>query len=391
MRPTRNVFAAAAALLSLSAITTTLEAQAARAPARPAQQGPGTARPIRFATPVTDALTASDVKMGGRGAFRVFRFDARADKRYVITMDASDLDAYLWVARQVGVLTEELVSDDDGGEGTNSRLRFKPPANGSYFIVAQALSADGAGAFTLQVIETDPAPAPVARAIAVGQSMQGELSDDSPVREDDGNQPYDVYTLRGKGQRVRIQMMAADFDAYLRVYKVTAGAEEEVATDDDGAGDTNARVLMELNGDYRIVAHSLSENGRGSYELSVMDAPAVAVLQRPISVGESVSGELSASDPELDEGGHFQEYVVSAAAGDSFRITMRSGEFDSYIRWGTKEGDSFTEISNDDDSGGDLDAMLEVRVEHSGTYVIRVSALGAGNVGPYQLTFERGK
>lgn len=392
MRSSRNGIVALAALLGFSAFSTVLEAQASRAPARPvpAQSGPGSARPIRFATPVTDELRASEPKFGGRGAFRVYRFDARADKRYLITMDAPDLDSYVWVARPVGVLTEELASDDDGGEGNNARLRFKPPVSGSYFLVAQALSADGAGAFTIQIVETDPAPTPVARTIAIGESLQGELTDDSPLREDDGNQPYELYSILGKGQRVRIQMSAENFDAYLHVYRVTANGEEEVATDDDGAGGTNARVVLELNGEYRILARSLGDDGRGSYQLSVSEAPVVAVVQRPLSVGETVSGELSASDPELDEGGYFHEYVMDASAGDAFRITLRSGEFDSYLRWGTKSGESFTEVASDDDSGGDLDSMIQVRVERSGTYVIRVSALGAGNVGPYQLTVERG-
>lgn len=390
MRLTRNGWAAAAAFVSLATPVTPLAAQASRAPAQSAQQAPGTARPIRFATPVTDELRASEAKFGGRGAFRVYRFEARADKRYLITMDAPDLDSYVWVARSVGVLTEELASDDDGGEGSNARLRFKPPANGSYFLVAQALSEDGAGAFTVQILEQQAAPAPVAMAIGIGQTKQGELTDDSPVREDDGNQPYDVYTIRGKGQRVRIQMTAENFDAYLHVYKVTADGEEQVATDDDGAGGTNARVVLELNGEYKIIARSLGDEGRGSYELSVSEAPVVAVIQRPIEVGQTVSGELTTSDPELDGGGYFHEYVVNAAAGDSFRITLRSAEFDAYLRWGTKDRDAFTEIATDDDGGGDLDSMLEVRVSRGGTYVIRVSALGSGTVGPYQLTLERG-
>lgn len=381
-------FAAAAALVTVGSASA--EAQRNRAPAQPAQQAPGAARPIRFATPVTDSLRATDPKMSGRGGFRVYRFDARADKRYIITMEAPDFDAYVWVARQVGVLTEDIANDDDGGGGTNSRLRFKPPVNGSYFLVAQSLSSEGAGGYTLRVEEVNPPPAPTARPVAIGDAVSGELTDASPVREEEGNQPYDLYTLRGKGQRVRIQMDAENFDAYLSIYKVTADGEEKIGDDDDSGGGTNARVTLTLDGEYRIVARSLSEDGRGRYTLSVSDAPAVMVVQRPIAVGETVSNELSASDPELDDGGYFHEYVVTAAAGDSFRITLRSSEFDAYLRWGTKDGDAFTEISSDDDSGGDLDSQMTVRVERAGTYVIRVSALGTGSVGPYQLTFERG-
>lgn len=381
MHLTRSGFVAAAASMGLAVWANSVEAQrGATAPAL-----------IRFASPVTDSLRAAEPTMSGRGAFRVYRFEARADQRYVIEMTAPDFDAYVWVARQVGVLTEELASDDDGGGGTNARLRFKPPADGSYFLVAQSLAESGAGAYTLQVSEQDPPPPPVARAIELGQSVDGELTDESPVREQDGDQPYDLYSIRGNGQRVRIVMTAESFDAYLQVIRVGAkGQEEEVASDDDSGGGTNARVTITLDGEYRIIARALSDNGRGSYALSVTDAPVVAVIPRPIAVGESVSSELSSADPELDDGGYFHEYVVNAQVGDVFRITLRSGEFDSYLRWGTKEGDIFTEIASDDDGGGDLDSMLEVRVERAGSYVIRVSALGSGSVGPYQLNVERG-
>ena len=390
MRLNRNGFAAAAALVGLTTVTTSLEAQRGRTPSQPARQAPAAPTPIRFASPVMDSLRPTDATIGGRGAFRVFRFEARTDKRYIITMDAPDFDAYVWVAQQVGVLTDAIASDDDGGEGSNARLRFNPPTNGSYYLVAQSLSTDGAGLYALQVVEQDPPPPAVARAIEAGQTISGELTAESPVLEGDGDQSFDAFTIRGSGQRVRIQMNSSDFDAYLRIFRVVGGLEEQVASDDDSGGETNARVNLTLDGEYRIIASALSSGERGSYELSVTDAPVVPVVQRPITVGETVSNELSSSDPELDNGGFFHEYVVTAAAGDAFRITLRSGEFDSYLRWGTKDGEVFTEIASDDDSGGELDSMLEVRVDRAGTYVIRVSALGSGSVGPYQVTLERG-
>jgi len=389
MRLTRSGFVLAMATAGVAVNTDISEAQRGRAPAQAAAQAPGAARPIRFATPVSDTLREADQKMSGRGAFRVYRFEARADKRYTITLQAPDFDAYVWVARPVGVLTEELASDDDGGEGTDARLRFKPPAAGSYYLVAQSLAADGSGGYTIQIVETDPPPAPASRMIAVGQSMQGELTDESPVREEDGDQPYDLYTVRGKGQRVRIAMNAENFDAYLQVVRVTESGEEEVASDDDSGGGTNARVTLALDGEYRIIARALSSDGRGAYEISVTEPPPVVIMARSIAVGEAANGELTETDPELEDGGYFHEYTVTASAGDAFRITMTSSDFDSYLRWGTKNGEMFTEISSDDDSGGELNSMLSVRVERSGTYVIRVSALGSGSKGSYALRFER--
>lgn len=184
-------------------------------------------------------------------------------------------------------------------------------------------------------------------------------------------------------------MRSESFDAYLHVLKVMGPSQEQVATDDDSGGGTDSRITLTLDGDYAIIARSLGASGRGEYSLSVTEAEEVRVVQRPIAVGQTMSGVLSEGDPELDDGGYFHEYVVDARAGDRFRITLRSGDFDSYLRWGTKSDGIFTEIATDDDSGGDLDSQLEVRVERAGTYAIRASALGSGSTGAYALTLER--
>lgn len=346
-------------------------------------------RAIRAGTQVVDTLLTSAPKLSERGGFRTYRFTASVGKRYVISMAADDFDAYVWVAREVGGLTDELDSDDDGGGGTNARLRFRPPADGSYLIVAQSLSEEGTGAFTLRLDEMEPAVMPPTQPIRIGETLVGRLTDDSPVDDMEGF-PYAHYTLRGNGQRVRITMRAADFDAYLVLLQRRAGGEEEVATNDDGAGGTDARITVTLDGEYRILARPLGTDGRGEFSVSVEEAIPVPVIQRPIRVGETLTGELTDRDPELDDGGFFHEYVLEANAGEEFRITLRSTEFDSFLRWGRKDGEAFTEIASDDDGGGNLDSQLTVRADARGRYVIRVSALGSDSVGPYELRVERG-
>lgn len=377
----------------LLAVTMTTAGLVAAAPldaqrARPAAAQASPHRPIRPGAEVTDSLNAASPRVDGRGGFRTYRFDASMGKRYVIAMNADDFDAYVWVAQEVAGLTDELDSDDDGGGGTNARLRFRPPADGSYIIVAQSLSEDGAGRFTLRLEEMEPAVMPPTSPIRIGETLVGSLTDDSPVDDIEGF-PYAHYSVRGTGQRVRITLRAADFDAYLVLFQRRAGGEEEVATNDDGAGGTDARITATLDGEYRILVRPLGSDGRGSYNVSVEEAIPVPVIQRPIRAGETVSGELTSQDPELDEGGFFHEYVLDANAGDEFRITLRSTEFDSFLRWGRKDGDAFTEISSDDDGGGNLDSQLSVRTDARGRYVIRVSALGSGSVGPYELRVER--
>lgn len=374
-------------LLTLAALGAVVPAPLSAQASRPAAATAGP-RPIRFGQDVTGSLTAADPALTGRGPFHAYRFTAKAEKRYIITLNAPDFDALVMVMREVGGITDVVASDDDGGGEMNARLRFRPTVAGSYIIVAQSLSEDGRGAYTLRVNEIDPPPAPQPRPLAIGQNMQGSITDESAEDDEEGF-PFDLYRISGSGQRVRIVMRSEDFDTFLALKKVTESGEEEVATDDDGAGGTDSRLTVTLDGEYRLYARPLANGDRGAYSLTVEEAAAVQVMQRPIKIGDAVEGELTDTDPELDEGGFFHEYVIDAKAGDNLRITLRSEEFDSYLRWGTKAGNTFTELASDDDSGGGLDSQLSVRVDAAGRFVIRVAALGSGEVGPYQLSVER--
>lgn len=347
------------------------------------------ARPIRTGQSIVDSLTSRSPRFSGGGAFSTYRFTASLDKRYIITLQSSDFDALVWVAREVGGITEELARDDDSGGGTDARLRFRPPTAGNYIIVAQSFSEDAQGQFTVLVEEVDPPTQPPPVAIRIGESAHGSITNDSPVDDDKGN-PFNHFSIRGNGERVRIVARSEDFDTFLVLLKSDGrGGWEEVATDDDGADGTNSRINHVLDGEYRIIVQPLAPDGRGSYTLSVDVYAPAPVVQRTIAIGQSINGEIADSDPESDDGQFFHEYVVDVTAGESLRITLRSPDFDSFLRWGQRAGAEFVEIASDDDGGGNLDSQLDVRVESAGRYVIRVAGLGSGSIGAYELVVVR--
>ena len=104
MRLTRNGFAAAAALVSLAAATTALEAQRARTPAQSAQQTPGAARPIRFATPVTDSLRADEPMVVARPLLGPLVQQWILPIRYTLRSAAGEPVGYLIAAAPVEML-----------------------------------------------------------------------------------------------------------------------------------------------------------------------------------------------------------------------------------------------------------------------------------------------
>jgi hypothetical protein len=66
----------------------------------------------------------------------------------LIDVRSDDFDAYLYV---VGPGLTEPLSNDDGGDGTNSQLTMTLPGTGTYRIIASAYGSDDSGDFTLSV------------------------------------------------------------------------------------------------------------------------------------------------------------------------------------------------------------------------------------------------
>ena len=101
-----------------------------------------------------------------------------------------------------------------------------------------------------------------------------------------------------------------------------------------------------------------------------------------IQYGDSVSGRLSDSFP-------LENWRFAANEGDRIVITMRSAEFDSLLELYDTHGTFLTE---DDDSGGDLDAQIVYTIPQSGDYIITAtewwSEIGIVG-GDYSLTLER--
>jgi hypothetical protein len=361
--------------LALVAGATTLEAQH---------------RPIRMGEAMAGSLTAQDPKIQGRGPFHTYRLDAKAGDRFIISMNSGDVDAFLWVARVTGGLTESVVDNDDGGGDTNARLRFRATEAGTYYIVAQSLAAEGSGAYELKVEVAPPAAPVVATALTAGQVREGAISETSPILEDENPaMPYQLYTFTGRGERVRVTVRSGAFDAYVKVTKVVASGEEDVASDDDGGGGTDAMVTFTANGQYRIYARPLDASSTGAFTISLTEMPVVKVTSRPIAIGQTVSGTIESADPETDGGQYFHQYAVTAPPGERLRITLRSSAFDAYVTWGRLVGNVLENASTDDDSAGGTDSQLDVIVPREGTYVIRVHALGARETGAYQLTVVR--
>lgn len=241
--------------------------------------------------------------------------------------------------------------------------------------------------------------------IRAGQTVSGRLGGSDPTMADDSF--YDLWSYRGtQGERVKVTLRSDAFDAYLAVGRMVNGRFQEIAEDDDGAGGTDAQVVLTLpeDGAYAIRANTLFGGKTGTYTLAletgatgaetptgeVERGSGLSLHPSPgrIRTGQAVSGRLEASDPTTFDGTAYDDFIYSGKRGERLAITLRSDAFDTYLQLGRVEDGKFEYIGAEDDGAGGTDSLYEVTLPESGEYVIRANTLFEA-FGPYRVEVRR--
>jgi uncharacterized caspase-like protein len=231
----------------------------------------------------TGQLQQGDNVMDDGSLFDIYTYEARAGERLSLTMRSGDFDTFLTVARMDGDEVELVVRDDDSGGGTNSRAEFTADRDGPLFILANALSEDMTGSYTIEL-----AAAGGSERIAVGQSRAGALARTDPMLADSSY--YDTYSYQGRqGERLTVRMTSSAFDTYLSIGQVVDGRYREVANNDDGDGTNSVmEVTLPTAGAYQIRANSFLKGQTGAYTLAVASGGGAAPQPRPDTGGSGV-------------------------------------------------------------------------------------------------------
>jgi len=380
---------------------------------------PGLATPaqaqgkLQLGQSASGSLSSSDSKLESDSSYYdMWSYAGHAGETIRVTLKSTDFDAYLSVGREDGGAFSELDSDDDGGGGTDSKVVVTLPEDGEYEVRANTLSSGETGSYTLLVEQGDPSevvadseeaeetdsetvatPLPEPMPIRAGQTVQGELSQDDAKMED--NSYYDLYTFQAKrGQRVTITMRSSAFDSYLAFGRIEDSSFSTLESDDDSGGGEDAKVDFNIprDGEYAIRANSLFEDVTGSYtvQLEVGAAPPpVPLTFTQIRVGQTVNGELAASDPALDDDSHYDLFRFTGKKGDRLVVTMKSTAFDTYLAVGRMENEEFSSLETNDDGAGGTDSKVEITLDQDGEYVLRANSLFAKALGAYTINLAR--
>lgn len=345
---------------------------------------PAPTTPINIGDSVDGTLSADSGPGGaGRPAVR-YRFAGREGQRIAVSASSDDFDTYLEL---FDANENSLAQNDDGGDGTNSRLAHVLPSDGDYVIEVRDFSS-GEGDFSLEIEELAPPKPPTP--IAFGGAVEGELTDDDDVN--DNGQRFDGYVFTAEaGQRIQAIVRSGDFDTVVQVGEGDADDFSVLSSDDDGLGEgTNSRLSFTVPeaGDYVLRVMGWQPSERGLYALELVDR-GPEPTPGSILVGATARGGLSEADAMAEDGAYYDAYRFEAKAGEKIRFIMVSNAFDAMVQVGSGDSDEFEQLAADDDGLSDTHARLDWTAPDEGTYVIRARSYASGETGDYVLTVER--
>jgi pre-peptidase len=93
------------------------------------------------------SLANTDCVLSDGSYWDAFSFTGVVGQQVTITMSSSAFDNYLFLLRPDG--QTDVAQDNDSGGGTNARITFTIDEAGSWFVIANSLTANQFGAYTL--------------------------------------------------------------------------------------------------------------------------------------------------------------------------------------------------------------------------------------------------
>jgi len=303
-----------------------------------------------------DTLGAGD-RTNSSGSYEdTFQVGVRANTTVEVIASSDAFDSYI-----EAVLPDGSVVSVDDYRGLDAGFLRPIGTSGTMEIRVSSIFSGESGEYSVTVTELG-----AARGIASGERVTGTLGPKG------GLGSAARYQLSGRaGQRVVIDLVSDDFDAYLQVFD----EDGQEFSDDDGGGDYNSRLgyRFDRDGTITIVATSLSGDETGRFELSVGE--------EANSVVAEYRGTLDESDTRGYDGRIFDSYEFQGTAGSRVGIALESAAFDALLYVSNPDG---TSLASDDDGGGNGNSRIDVVLPETGTYTIYATSYFEG-IGEYYL------
>lgn len=279
-------------------------------------------------------------------------FEAKAGDSIVIDLQG-EFDTYLYLLDAEG---NELERNDDGGEGTNSRIRgFVIPEDGTYTIQADSFSDTDSGAFTLTLDDFNFTE------IAIGESATGQfeegVSDIYFALEGNNGDVLDFVVDSGNTLDTKMEI--------IHPYDYSVGE----SLDGDGTVDPSMMsVVLDTQGTYFIVISPQNPNAtlNGEFTLTVTGAELDSLDSGPLDL---------TFDFDVNE----SVFTFEGTAGEVVRLTVtleNASEFASPRFVFTQEGEEFANFS----MRGVSQMITDMEIPNDGSVTVSVTAYSEVNI-----------
>jgi hypothetical protein len=102
--------------------------------------------------------------------------------------------------------------------------------------------------------------------------------------------------------------------------------------------------------------------------------------------GQTIRGELTSSDPELDDGSFYDCHPLNLVGEQRYGFRMEASAFDAYLALMAGANCNGAVVDSDDDGAGGTNALIEFTAPSSGRWSLRANSLSEGETGAYTLT-----
>jgi hypothetical protein len=249
-------------------------------------------------------------------------------------------------------------------------------------------------------------PAGAQGPIPVGQTAAGELS--GADRKADGKS-FDTWRFTARpGATYMVTLRSEDFDAYLWAGPARGDNCDPCQRSDDFSDNNDSRVVLEAEtgGPQVIRATTFQAGESGRYTLVVDEVeplPPPGAGPSPASRGGGVLQPDATATGVLDEGDRrapynqrqqnalYDVWTYRGTGGEPLTLSLRSDDFDTFLRLYRWEAGRWQLLSsNDDEAGGETNSRVAVTLPADGEYQVHTAAFRENAAGAYTLTVIRG-
>ena len=344
-----------------------------------------------------DGSATGEIEFGGDRDW--FAVTLEAGKVYRVDLDGSWTghgnlwDPYLRGVHDAnGVLIPGTTNDNDG-EGTNSRVYFTAEDAGAYYVAAGAWG-DGQGTYTLSVMDVaDTFPDDFSDGIGTSGSVEVGGSATGEIEFNRDRDWFAVTLEANTNYRIDLEGYWTGAgtlrDPYLHGVHDANGVLIAGTTADDGGTGWNSRMEFTADdtGTYYVATGAYGD-GQGAYRLSVREIPddfsAGTGTTGTVDVGGSATGEIEFNRDR-------DWFAVELEANTNYRIDLEGSRTgagtlrDPYLR-GVHDANGVRLPGTTNDNGGVArNSRVEFTVDDAGAYYV---AAGAGGTweGAYRLS-----